>query len=105
MTKYILGFHGGGGMPSDPKVAEASMAKWVAWYRDMGSAVIDMGTPAMSARTVESSGRVSNGGGANPLTGYSIIEARDIDSAVNFAKGCPIYAHGGSVEVAELLPM
>jgi hypothetical protein len=105
MTKYILGFHGGGAMPADPKVAEASMAKWVAWYQDMGQAVIDMGTPAMSAKTVESSGKVSNGGGANPLTGYSIIEARDIDSAVSLAKGCPIYAHGGSVEVAELLPM
>lgn len=105
MTKYIFGFHGGGDMPDDPKAADDSMAKWVAWYQDMGSAVIDMGTPAMSARTVEASGKVSNGGGANPLTGYSIIEARDIDAAVKLAKGCPIYANGGSVEVAELLPM
>lgn len=105
MTKYLFGFHGGGDMSSDPKAAEASMAKWVAWYKDMGPAVIDMGTPAMSAKTVEPSGRVSNGGGANPLTGYSIVEARDIDGAVSLAKGCPIYAHGGTVEVAELLPM
>ncbi|MEQ1768854.1 MAG: YciI family protein [Devosia sp.] len=105
MAKYIFGFHGGGDMPADPKAAEASMARWIAWYENMGSAVIDMGTPAMSAKTVESSGKVSNGGGSNPLTGYSIIEARDIDSAVAHARGCPIYSAGGSVEVAELLPM
>ena len=105
MPKYILGFHGGGAPSADPKEAEASMARWVSWYKDMGSAVADMGNPTMSAKTVEAGGRVSNGGGANPLSGYSIIEARDIDTAVSLAKGCPIYASGGSVEVAELLPM
>jgi hypothetical protein len=105
MTKYLFAFHGGGDMPSDPQAAEASMANWVAWYQNMGPAVIDMGTPAMSVKTIESAGKVTNGGGDNPLTGYSIIEAGDVDAAVSFAKGCPIYANGGSVEVAELLPM
>ncbi|HEY9012550.1 MAG TPA: YciI family protein [Devosia sp.] len=105
MTKYILGFHGGGDMPTDPKVAEASMAKWVAWYQDMGKAVIDMGTPTIAKKTIGANGKVTDGGGANPLTGYSIIEANSLDEAVGMAKDCPIYAAGGSVEVAEMLPM
>ena len=105
MTKYIFGFHGGGDVPTDPKVAEASMARWVAWYQDMGKAVIDMGTPTIAKKTIGASGKVTEGGGANPLTGYSIVEANSLDEAVAFAKGCPIYAAGGSVEVAEMLPM
>jgi hypothetical protein len=104
MPKYILGFHGGGAMPTDPAVAEKSMAAWISWYKSMGNAVIDMGTPALAKKTVAGD-RVVDGGGANPLTGYSIIEAGTIDQAVTLAKGCPIYAANGSVEVAELLPM
>jgi hypothetical protein len=80
------------------------MAAWVSWYKSMGDAVIDMGTPALAKKTVAGD-RVVDGGGANPLTGYSIIEASTIDQAVTLAKGCPIYAANGSVEVAELLPM
>jgi hypothetical protein len=45
MTKYILGFHGGGDMPTDPEVAEASMGKWIAWYQDMGKAVSTWARP------------------------------------------------------------
>ena len=59
----------------------------------------------MAKKTVAAGGSVQDGGGANPLTGYSIIEAGNIDQAVTLAKGCPIYAANGSVEVAELLPM
>jgi hypothetical protein len=33
--------------------------------------------------------------------GYSIIEAPDMDAAVELAKGCPILTAGGSIEVAE----
>ena len=105
MPKYILGFHGGGDMPTDPAVAEKSMAAWIDWYKAMGDAVIDMGTPAMAKKTVAAGGRIFDGGGANPLTGYSIIEAGSIDQAVTLAKGCPIYAANGSVEVGELLAM
>ena len=105
MPKFILGFHGGGDMSSNPTEAEKSMAAWVSWYQSMGSAVSDMGNPAGASKTIAATGRVSDGGGANPLTGYSIIEAGDLDGAVKLAKGCPIYANGGSVEVAELMAM
>jgi hypothetical protein len=50
-------------------------------------------------------GAVENDGGANPATGYSIIEASSTDEAVAKARGCPILMAGGSVEVAEILPV
>jgi hypothetical protein len=48
---------------------------------------------------------VSDGGGANPVTGYSILMADNLDSAVAMAKGCPIVTSGGSIEVSEILAM
>ncbi len=46
--------------------------------------------------------RITDGGGSNPATGYSIVEAADIDAATAIAKGCPVVTHGGgSVEVGE----
>ena len=35
------------------------------------------------------------------LTGYSIIEAGDLDEAVVLAQKCPLFDNGGSVEVYE----
>lgn len=44
---------------------------------------------------------MSEGGGANPASGYALIEAESIDDAVAKNKGCPILMSGGSIEVAE----
>jgi hypothetical protein len=34
--------------------------------------------------------------------GYFIIEAADLDDAAEVAKGCPVFDHGGLVEVREI---
>ena len=34
-------------------------------------------------------------------TGYSIVEAGSIDTATEFAKGCPVLSTGGQVTVYE----
>jgi hypothetical protein len=50
-------------------------------------------------------GKVENNGGANPVSGYSLLEAADNDAAVAYAKQCPILESEGSVEVAECFDM
>jgi hypothetical protein len=71
----------------------------------MGAAVIDGGNPVGESSTVNPDGSVSNNGGANPASGYSLIEAADLDDALAKAKGCPILVGGGSIEVAEAIDM
>ena len=39
------------------------------------------------------------------MTGFTLINAADIDEAVSLAKGCPILESGGSVEVGETIDM
>ena len=105
MPKYVLAYHGGGGMPE----SEAEQAKiyeaWGAWFGSLGDAVVDGGNPISQTKTIAADRSVSDGGGANPVTGYSLINADDLDGAVKLASGCPVLDNGGSVEVAEAIDM
>jgi hypothetical protein len=104
MPKYLLAYHGGG-TPETPEEGEKVMAAWNKWFEGLGSAVVDIGNPIGMSRTVNGNSSVSEGGGVNPVTGYSLVEAQDLDAAVTIAKGCPIFASGGSIQVGEALDM
>ncbi len=104
MAKFVLAYHGGG-MPETEAEQAEMMAAWGAWFGGLAEAVLDGGNPVAMAKTVASNGSVSDGGGANPLSGYSLVQADSIDAAVEMAKGCPILASGGSVEVAQAIDM
>ena len=101
MANYLLAYHGGGGMAQDEAARNQLMAQWGKWFQDLGPALVDGGNPVMKAKTVTSKGAVSDGGGQNPVSGYSVIKADSLDAAVKLAKGCPVLAGGGSIEVAE----
>ncbi len=100
MPKYLLAYHGGG-MPESEEEQQKHMAAWGEWMGSIGAAFTDMGAPCSSWKTVGPDG-VTDGGGANPCTGYGLVEAADIDAAADMAKGCPnVTLGGGTVEVAE----
>ncbi len=103
MAKFMFAYHGGG-MPETPEEGEKVMAAWREWMGNVGDAFVDAGAPLGMSKTV-SSGGVADDGGANPISGYSIVEAADMDAALAMAKGCPIMDSGGSVEVAEAMDM
>jgi hypothetical protein len=101
MAKFLLVFHGGLGMPASDAQREQVMAAWGAWFGELGPAIVDGGNPTADARTIGPDGSVSEGGGANPTTGYTLIEADSIEDAVIRAKGCPILQREGSIEVCQ----
>jgi hypothetical protein len=104
MPKYVFAYHGGSGAPTEAEQAKA-MDAWMSWFGTLGEAVVDVGNPVGAAKTIASDGSITDGGGGQPLTGYSLVSATDLDAAVGLAKGCPILAAGGSVEVAEAIDM
>lgn len=104
MAKFLFVYHGGSTPESEAEIAEV-MDAWGNWLGSMGAAVVDGGNPVGMSSTVHSDGSVTSDGGANPASGYSLIEAKDINDATTKAKGCPILAAGGSVEVAEAFDM
>jgi hypothetical protein len=104
MPKYLLVYHGGT-MPSTPEEGEKVMKAWGEWIGATGKALVDVGNPVGMSKTVASNGKVSDGGGSNPTMGYSIIEAKTIDEAAKLSQGCPQLTAGGSIEIAEIIPM
>ena len=104
MTKYLFVYHRGKA-PSDPNEIKKVMDAWGAWFGSLGSAVIDGGNPVGKSSTVTADGSLISGGGANPASGYSLIEASSLEDAHKKAKGCPILKSGGTIEIAPALDM
>ncbi len=102
MPNYVFAYHGGK-KPESPEEGTKLMVKWKAWVGGLGDAVVNSGTPLGISKTVSSSG-VSDDGGSNPLSGFSIVKADSMDAALEMAKGCP-YVKYGTVEVAEVKEM
>jgi len=104
MAKFVLAYHGGGMAETDEEQAEA-MAAWGAWFEGLGPALKDPGNPSGATKTIGADGSVRDGGGSNPVTGFSILEARSLDEVVTLAKSNPIIDSGGSIEVIEAIEM
>ena len=104
MAKYLFVYHGGSTPETEAEVAEV-MNAWGGWLGSLGSAVVDGGNPVGTSSTVQSDGSVVANGGANPATGYSLVEASNMEDALAKAGGCPILSNGGTVEVAEAIDM
>lgn len=101
MAKYLLLYHGGS-QPSSPEEGAQVMKAWTDWFGTLGAAVLDGGDPTGPTRKI-SGGSVSDD--PDGATGYSLISADSFDAAVELAKGCPHLGAGGSVSVAEALPV
>ena len=80
------------------------MAKWEAWAESLGNSLVNRGTPLGNSKTISSSG-VTDGGGADPLIGYSILKAENIDAAVKMVEDSPHVNYGGTMVVAEMMAM
>jgi hypothetical protein len=104
MPDFMFVYHGGK-PPEDPADFDRVMGEWDAYYRAMGDAVLHGGGPAGKSRTV-SAGGVAEDGGANPVSGLTLVRAADHDAACEMARACPLVRDGsGSVEVAEMIEM
>ncbi len=103
MSNYIIAYHGGK-KPESPEEGAKHMAKWKAWVGGLGDAAVNPGTPLGKSRIVSSSG-VSDDGGSNPMSGFSVVKADSMDAALEMAKECPFLELGGTLEVAEVMKM
>jgi hypothetical protein len=99
MANYLLAYSGGS-VPDTDAERDAQMAAWGKWFQDLGEAVIDGGNPFGPSKAISADGTI-NDGGQSALTGYSVIAAPGLDQATELAKGCPVFAVGGRVEVYE----
>jgi len=102
MSNYLLTFHGGS-MPETKEAQDQVMAAWTGWFAELGDALVDGGNPISKAKAISPDGSVMDATSAP--SGYSIIKADDLDSAVELAKGCPVLAGGAALVVSETFPV
>ena len=74
MPHFLFAYHGGK-QPDTPEETEVEIERWRGWFDRIGPAIVDPGNPVGTAKTVSAKG-VSDNGGDNPLSGYTIIHAR-----------------------------
>ena len=99
MSQFILTYNGGSKPSSDEEGAQQK-ARWWAWLEGLGDAVKEQGRPMGPAKIVSREG-IQDFAGNEPMIGYTILEAEDIDQALEMAQACP-FVEQGSIHVAEL---
>jgi hypothetical protein len=111
MTEFIY-LYRGYEQPATPEDKQQKTAKWMTWLKELS----DKGHVKSLGEPLQPVGKVVKGQKKQVLDGpfaeakdvvggYSIILARDMDEAVAFSLGCPIFDDGGSVEVRPVAQM
>ena len=111
MANFMLIFRNGDLTGGSPEQMQQYMQKWAVWFEGLtkwGSR--GQGAPLEPSGKVVRGGRrtVSDGPFAESkdlVGGYAIVEAKDLDAAVEIARGCPIYETNGAVEVRPVRAM
>ena len=112
MNEYVFLYRGadrGGSL----EAMQQRMQKWLAWMKDLAEKghVKDQGHPLeRSGRLVKGRQKTVMDGpfaeAKDAVGGYTLIQAHDLDEAVELSKGCPIFeADTGTVEVRPVLKM
>jgi hypothetical protein len=111
MSEFLY-LYRGGERETSPEKIQQRMQKWMTWLKDLGAKghIKDQGQPLEPAGKVVK-GRtktITDGPYAETkdvVGGFTIVEARDIDHAVELSKGCPIFEADGAVEVRPVAKM
>ena len=103
MEKFVFIYHGGPKFES-AEDGRAHMQRWMAWMESISVALIDRGLAVGKSRTAGPDG-IRNDGGTNPVSGFSVIQAKHFDAALEMASNSPHVLAGGSIEVAPVMNM
>lgn len=111
MSEFVYLYRGGeeGG---SPEKMQQTMQKWMTWLKDLGQKghIKDQGQPLeRTGKLVKGKQKAVTDGpfaeAKDVIGGYTLIEARDLQQAVELAKGCPILEVDGVVEVRPVMKM
>lgn len=111
MSEFLYLYRGGESGRS-PEKMQQTMQKWMAWMKELG----EKGHLKNQGQPLERSGKLVRGQqktvtdgpfaeAKDVIAGYTLVEARDLDQAVELSKGCPIFEVDGAVEIRPIMKM
>lgn len=98
------------GFQPSPEAMQAEMQKWIQWFEQLGKngklgnpgeQLIPHGAVVRGSKKAVTDGPYAEG--KEVVGGFILIKAADLKEATELAKGCPIFAFEGSVEVRQVL--
>jgi hypothetical protein len=112
MEKFIYLFRGGdANREMSPEAMQAHMQKWFAWMSKLGQdGAFVAGEPLQpTGKQVNGTKKLVTDGpfieAKEMVGGFVIVNAKDIDHAVEISKGCPIFDVDGKLEVRPIQKM
>ncbi len=111
MEKFMLIFHGANANDLSPEVMESQMGKWMAWVEKLNqNGQYVSGEPLLpGGKLLTSSNKAGTDGpyteGKEVVGGYFIINAANMDEAVQISQDYPDFDFGGSVQVRQVMNM
>lgn len=107
MPRYMMIYRGEATDLADLPAEDAAavLEKWKAWMDRVGPALVDLGAPFGDGTAVVDDGST---GRSSALSGYSIVEAGDLDQAAALTGGHPYLSAGAgdyAIDVFELMPV
>jgi len=110
MEKFAFLFRGGLNSES-PEVMQKHMQKWFEWVEKLRkNGTYLAGEPLHpGGKQIAGSNKAITDGpfteAKDIIGGFFIVSAKDYGDAVEIAKDCPDYSHGGTVEVRQVMKM
>jgi len=107
VSKFMIVYKGDATDPADmaPEQRDAVMAQWGVWMERVGSALADVGTPLAPSTSIVDDG---SSGTPTALSGYSVLDADDLDSVKALVAGHPFLSEGKgnfAIDIYEMLPV
>jgi hypothetical protein len=91
-------------MNASPEDMKKGMEQWIDWYKRQGSAIIDQGNPLGKPFALNKKGVTK--AHTHLITGYSIVEAKDIEAVKAMVIDHPhLNQPKSSIEILEIMPM
>ena len=111
MSEFLYLYRGGESGRS-PERAQQMMQKWMTWLKELAGKghIKDQGQPLeRTGKLVRGKQKTVTDGpfaeAKDVVGGYTLIEARDLQQAVELSKGCPILEVDGEVEVRPVMKL
>jgi hypothetical protein len=114
MEKFMLLFRGGDNHAhnaADSEVAKKNMQAWIGWMGGLQQkGILAGGEPLQpTGKQINGKNKVVTDGpfieAKESVGGFLIINAKDIQEAVEISKGCPIFEENGKLEVRPVQKM
>ena len=110
MKKFIVIYHAPAKAvermaKASPEEQAKGMKGWMQWAKKCGTKLVDLGAPLMNGQQLNPDGGSSKS--KKNVTGYSILQAKNLEDAKKLLKGHPHLAWNAdcSIEIHETMPI